>query len=73
MEPGMHPSFVHLIERVMDRDVTEWPRTSAIVGTEFEGGVVVFFSMNDGVMLALYPSTGFGHDADVPEGAPGDA
>jgi hypothetical protein len=68
----MYPSFLNPIGGVMDRDVTEWPRTSAIVGTEFEGGVVIFFSMNDGIMLALYPGPGFGHDADVPEGAPGD-
>jgi hypothetical protein len=72
MEPGMRP-FAHLTGGVMDRDVTEWPRTSAIVGTEFDGGVVVFFSMNDGVMLALYPSADFGPDPDVPEAAPGDA
>jgi catechol 2,3-dioxygenase-like lactoylglutathione lyase family enzyme len=29
--------------------------TQGIVGTEFEDGAVVFFSMNDDLILALYP------------------
>ena len=69
----MYPSFVHPLGSMTDRDITEWPRTPAIVGTELEGGVIIFFSMSDGVMLALYPGADFGHEADVSEGPPGDA
>ena len=29
--------------------------TKGIVGTEFEDGAVVFFDMNDDLILALYP------------------
>lgn len=29
--------------------------TEGIVGTEFEDGAVVFFEMNDDLILALYP------------------
>ena len=29
--------------------------TQGIVGTEFEDGAVVFFNMNDDLILALYP------------------
>lgn len=37
--------------------------THGIVGTEFEDGVVVFFNMNDGIVLALYPRAALARDA----------
>jgi catechol 2,3-dioxygenase-like lactoylglutathione lyase family enzyme len=32
-------------------------RTEGIIGTEFEDGAVVFFKMNDNLLLALFPRT----------------
>lgn len=45
--------------------------TEGIVGTEFEDGAVVFFRMNDNLMLALYPRAALAKDARLPVG-PGD-
>jgi catechol 2,3-dioxygenase-like lactoylglutathione lyase family enzyme len=44
--------------------------TKGIVGTEFEHGAVVFFDMNDDLILALWPRTSLAHDAKVHAGAP---
>ena len=30
--------------------------TNGIIGQQFEDGAVVFFNMNDGLILALYPT-----------------
>lgn len=43
--------------------------TDGIVGTEFEDGAVVFFNMNDHLILALYPREALAKDANVPVGA----
>lgn len=47
------------------RDGLELP-TKGIVGTEFEHGVVAFFEMNDGLILALYPKESLAHEANLP-------
>ena len=39
--------------------------TKGIVGQQFEDGAVVFFDMNDGLTLALYPSTSLAKDAAI--------
>jgi catechol 2,3-dioxygenase-like lactoylglutathione lyase family enzyme len=44
--------------------------TQGIVGTEFEDGAVVFFNMNDDLMLALYPRTALAKDAGIAAGPP---
>lgn len=44
--------------------------TKGIVGTEFEDGAVVFFEMNDDLILALYPRVALAKDARVPVGQP---
>src|SRR5581483_5031299 len=44
--------------------------TRGIVGTEFENGAVVFFEMNDGLVLALYPTASLAKEARVPVGPP---
>lgn len=41
-------------------------RTEGIIGTEFEDGAVVFFNMNDDLILALYPKAALAKDAKVP-------
>ena len=41
-------------------------QTKGIVGTEFEDGAVVFFEMNDDLILALWPKTSLAKDAKVP-------
>lgn len=46
------------------RDGLGWP-TEGIVGTEFEGGAVAFFPLNNGVQLALYPKQQIAEDANV--------
>ena len=46
------------------RDGLGWA-TEGIVGTEFEGGAVVFFTLNGGLILALYPKTQIAKDANV--------
>ena len=39
--------------------------TEGIIGTEFEDGAVVFFNMNDDLILALYPRPALAKDAKV--------
>ena len=39
--------------------------TEGIVGTEFEDGAVVFFKLQNGLQLALYPKTSLAKDAKV--------
>jgi catechol 2,3-dioxygenase-like lactoylglutathione lyase family enzyme len=39
--------------------------TQGIIGTEFEDGAVVFFSMNDDLILALYPKAALAKDAKI--------
>lgn len=39
--------------------------TEGIIGTEFEDGAVVFFHMNDDLILALYPRPALAKDAKV--------
>lgn len=47
------------------RDGLGWA-TEGIVGTEFEGGAVVFFELHGGLILALYPKTQIAKDANLP-------
>jgi catechol 2,3-dioxygenase-like lactoylglutathione lyase family enzyme len=47
--------------------------TQGIIGTEFEDGAVVFFNMNDDLILALYPKSALAKDAKVSEGSPSPA
>jgi hypothetical protein len=47
--------------------------TDGIVGTEFEDGAVVFFNMNDDLILALYPRGSLAKDASIALGPPGTA
>ena len=47
--------------------------TKGIVGTEFEDGAVVFFNMNDDLILALYPKAALAKDAKVSVGPPNPA
>jgi catechol 2,3-dioxygenase-like lactoylglutathione lyase family enzyme len=47
------------------RDGLGWP-TDGIVGTEFEGGAVVFFHLNNGLILALWPQQELARDAHLP-------
>jgi uncharacterized protein len=42
--------------------------TRGIIGTEFEDGAVVFFNMNDDLILALYPKSALAKDARVSGG-----
>ncbi len=44
--------------------------TEGIIGTEFEDGAVVFFYMNDDLILALYPRAALAKDAKVPVSPP---
>ena len=44
--------------------------TQGIIGTEFEEGAVVFFNMNDDLILALYPGHALDKDAKVPVSPP---
>jgi uncharacterized protein len=39
--------------------------TEGVIGTEFEDGAVVFFNMNDDLILALYPRQSLAKDAKV--------
>ena len=41
-------------------------KTEGIVGTEFEYGAVVFFEMNEDLILALWPKTSLAKDAKIP-------
>jgi uncharacterized protein len=47
--------------------------TQGIIGTEFEDGAVVFFNMNDDLILALYPRSALAKDARVSAGPPSPA
>ena len=44
--------------------------TPGIVGTEFEDGAVVFFKLNQGLTLALYPRESLAKDAQIPVSPP---
>jgi len=44
--------------------------TKGIIGTEFEDGAVVFFDMNEDLILALYPRSALAKDAKVPVSPP---
>lgn len=39
--------------------------TEGIIGQEFDHGSVVFFRMNDALILALYPAAFLSHDAGI--------
>ena len=39
--------------------------TKGIVGQEFEDGAVVFFDLNDDLILALYPTASLAKDANI--------
>ncbi|MEK0083107.1 VOC family protein [Benzoatithermus flavus] len=39
--------------------------TEGIIGQEFEDGTVVFFNMNDDLILALYPAVSLAKDARI--------
>jgi uncharacterized glyoxalase superfamily protein PhnB len=39
--------------------------TKGIIGQEFEDGAVVFFNMNDDLILALYPTASLAKDAKI--------
>ena len=47
--------------------------TDGIVGTEFEDGAVVFFNMNDNLILALYPKAALAKDAKIAQEPSGSA
>ncbi len=40
--------------------------TQGIIGTEFQDGAVAFFSLNDDLILALYPKAALAKEAKVP-------
>jgi catechol 2,3-dioxygenase-like lactoylglutathione lyase family enzyme len=44
--------------------------TEGIIGTEFEDGAVVFFHLNDDLILALYPRPALAKDANIDETPP---
>lgn len=44
--------------------------TKGIIGTEFEHGAVVFFDLNDDLVLALYPRSSIAKEANVPVSPP---
>lgn len=44
--------------------------TEGIIGQEFEYGAVVFFDLQNGVKLALWPRTSIAHDTRLPVQAP---
>ena len=45
-------------------------RTEGIVGTEFEHGAVVFFELQSGLKLALWPRTSIARDTGLPPNPP---
>jgi uncharacterized protein len=57
---------VHDLERSLTfyRDGMGLP-TKGIIGQEFEDGAVVFFHMNDDLILALYPTASLCKDAKI--------
>ena len=44
--------------------------TEGIIGTEFEHGAVVFFDLQAGLKLALWPRNSLAHDSKLPVTAP---
>lgn len=44
--------------------------TDGIIGQEFEYGAVAFFSLQNDLMLALWPRTSIAHDSGLPVEAP---
>ncbi len=44
--------------------------TEGIVGTQFEHGAVVFFELQPGLKLALWPRTSIAHDTGLARSAP---
>ena len=44
--------------------------TQGIIGTEFEHGAVVFFDLQAGLKLAIWPRKSLSHDAGIPLGLP---
>lgn len=44
-------------------------KTEGIIGKEFEHGAVVFFELQAGVMLALWPRESISHDTGLPVGS----
>jgi catechol 2,3-dioxygenase-like lactoylglutathione lyase family enzyme len=44
--------------------------TQGIVGSEFEGGAVVFFNLQGGLVLALWPRRELAKDAKLPVSGP---
>ncbi len=51
------------------RDGLGFP-TEGIVGTEFEHGAVVFFDLQPGLRLALWPRTSISHDTGIAASPP---
>ena len=49
------------------RDGLGW-RTEGIVGQQFEHGAVVFFELEGGLRLALWPRASLAHDCGLPVG-----
>jgi len=47
--------------------------TQGIIGTEFQDGAVAFFSLNDDLILALYPKAALAKEAKVPGSPPSPA
>ncbi len=45
-------------------------KTEGIIGTEFEYGAVVFFDLQGGLKLALWPRESLAHDTGLPLGRP---
>lgn len=44
--------------------------TDGIVGEDYEHGAVVFFELQNGLKLALYPRKSLAHDANIPQTPP---
>jgi catechol 2,3-dioxygenase-like lactoylglutathione lyase family enzyme len=44
--------------------------TEGIIGTEFEGGAVVFFRMNPGLILAIWPRRELARESTLPLSPP---
>lgn len=54
--------------------VMDWAcRLRASLGTEFEDGAVIFFKMNEDLLLALYPKAALVKGAKVPASPEGHA
>lgn len=51
------------------RDGLGWP-TKGIVGTEFDHGAVVFFDLQPGLKLGLWPRKSLAHETGIPLGQP---